>query len=262
MLKKNGLFIFLLLISLIFQMGGEEAKQRKANFFGKFVFYPFIKSLNSMYEIFEIKEENILLSEALAIKQLEVVKLKNTLSYQEYITAQFEVEQTEFILSNIIAYTGNFQEKTLIIDKGTRDGLKRDFPVISTNGIVGKITTVTQNYAIVLPYNHSGFRLGVMLKRNSLQGLLKSDIYGNIAMTMLREGADINVGDTLITSDISNIFPQGFPIGIIDNIQNDNNNTNMKAKILPFEEIEQLDKVIIIKYKKDMSYEKEIDKNR
>ena len=262
MLNKNVLFVILLLLSFFFQMGGTEAREQKALFFSKFVFFPFINSLNSIFEIIEVKEENIQLANALARKQIEIVKLQNALHDQENIKVQFETDQTEFILANVIAYSGNSQEKNLIVNKGSKDGVEKGFPVISTNGIVGKVVIVSRNYSVVLPFNHSTFRLGVMLKRNSLQGLLKSDIYGNVAMTMLRQASDINVGDTLITSDISSIFPKGFPIGVVNNIQPESDGVNMKAMITPFEVIGQLDQIIIVNYKKDISYEEEIDNSK
>ncbi|MFO7896947.1 MAG: rod shape-determining protein MreC [Candidatus Cloacimonadales bacterium] len=258
MLKKNGLFIFLLILTLFFQAGNDESRLRKANFVSNFVYYPFIQSLNSIYELFELKEQAAHLAERLALKQVENAKLYNALDEQKKLDVEFAALSSEFVLAKIIAYRGNFQEKNLIINKGTNDGIRKDYPVISSYGVVGKITLATDNYSIVLPIDHSAFQLGVMLKRNSLQGLLKADIYGNIAMTMLHQGADINVGDTLISSDLSDIFPKGFPVGVVTSLQRANTGVNMLAQIEPFEKINQLDQVVVIKHIKENNYEREI----
>jgi len=262
MLKKNALFLILLICSIVFQLGGIDSRARKANFFSNFAFYPFVQSLNNYYEMLELKEHNQELAQSLAFKQIENVKLHNKLDAQESLDIEFDVLQSEFILANIIAYTGTFQEKNLVIDKGENQGLEIGFPVISPNGIVGKITLASHNYSVVLPLNHSSFKLSVMLKRNSLQGLMTSDIYGNIAMTMLRQGSDIMVGDTLVTSDLSTIFPRGYKVGVVQSIQAGPNSVSMRANIAPFTVVDQLDQVVVLEYKKDMSYETEINKNK
>jgi rod shape-determining protein MreC len=261
MFRKNGLFLFLLVLTLFFQIGDKESRLAKANFISSFVYYPFIQSLNTIYEFIELREQVDHLSEHLAFKQIENAQLYNALDEQKKIDVEFAALQSEFVLANIIAYRGNFQEKNLIINRGRKDGVEVDFPVISSYGVVGKITLATANYSIVLPLDHSAFQLGVMLKRNSLQGLLKADIYGNVAMTMLRQGADINVGDTLISSNLSDIFPKGFPVGIVTSLQRDNSGVNMLAQIEPFEQINQLDQVVVIKYRKEDNYEEEIYRN-
>ncbi len=262
MLKRNGLFIFFVICSIFFQVGGASSRANKANFISKILLYPFVESLNNFYEFLELKEENQELAKELAVKQIENVKLQNKLDAQANLEIEYEVLNSNFILANVISYTGNFQEKNLVLDKGKKQGVELDYPVISPNGIVGKINLVAENYSICLPLNHSSFKLSVMLKRNSLQGLLTSDIYGNTAMTMIRQGSDIVVGDTLVTSDLSTIFPRGYNVGVVKSIQIDTNGINMKANIKPFSVIDQLDQIVIMEYKKDMSYETEINKSR
>jgi len=262
MLKQNWLFIFFVICSIFFLVGGSASRANKANIISKTLFYPFVHSLNNYYEFLELKENNQELVKKLAIMQIKNVKLHNKLDTYANLEIEYDVLNSKFILANIIAYTGNFQEKTLVLDKGKKQGVKLDNPIISSNGIVGKINLVADNYSICLPLDNSNFKLSVMLKRNSLQGLLTSDIYGNIAMTMIRQGSDIVVGDTLITSDLSTVFPRGYDVGVVKSIQIDSDGINMKANIKPFTVIDQLDQIVIIEYKKDMSYETEINQNR
>ena len=139
--------------------------------------------------------------------------------------------------------------------------IKKDYPVISTEGIVGKIITVSQNYAVILPLDHHQFKIGVMLKRNHLQGLLESDILGNTFMTMIPIGSDIELGDTLQTSDISSIFPKGYPVGKVIKLIQSPNKIFMKAEIETFVKPTCLDQVVILHYEKEKNYEREIHRN-
>lgn len=252
------IYIFL---SIILFAGNVEQKLAKANLLNSTLYYPFISSVTKIEEIFGIAEENKYLASQLADKILSVNKLESKLEQYENLNLEFEVANYDFILVDIIAHSGNFQERNFIINKGRKDKIKINFPVISSRGIVGKIISVSQNYSVVLPFNHSSFKLSVNTKKKKLLGLLESDIYGNTVMSFIKLGSEIALGDTIVTSNISNIFPEGFPVGVVNSLYESQDKTHMKASIHPFAETSSLDRVIVLFYEKDKSYESELNLN-
>ena len=260
-MRRNAPLLIYIFFSIILFSGSVEQKLAKANFLSSTLYYPFISSVTKIEEIFGISEENRYLVSQLADKTLSVNKLESKLEKFKNLVLEFEVDDYDFILVDIIAHSGNFRERNFIINKGRKDKIKINYPVISSRGIVGKIISVSQNYSVVLPFNHSSFKLSVNTKRNKLLGLLESDIYGNTIMSFIRLGSEITLGDTIVTSSISTIFPEGFPVGIVNSLYESPDKTQMNASINPFANTSSLDRVIVLFYEKDKKYESELNLN-
>jgi len=259
MSRQNVYYIIFFILALILLIGTTEQRETKAQFLNKTIFYPFANSVRTIEELFKIRKENQQLKTQLAE---ELIKSNNLLNQLEKIEdAKIDYTETEYehVLAGIIGYHGTFEERTLVIDKGSLSGIEVGYPVITKSGVVGKIVSVSLNYAIVLPFNHSTFKLGVMSARNKLQGLLVSDIYGDSYMSLIKLGSDIVIGDTIITSNISSIFPANFPVGRVTLIKEHSNQINMLAKVESFTDPVNLNYVIVLKYKRDNTYETELN---
>jgi len=151
------------------------------------------------------------------------------------------------VQAEIIGISGQYQELNLIVDKGIGSGIQIDDPVISANGIVGKIIQVSSDHSIVLPFSNPRFQLPVMDSRTSVQGILQADISGSIAMNLIKLGSDIAVGDTIVTSNLSRLFPKSYPVGTIKRIRESQDNLFISADINPFTLVENLEHIFILK---------------
>jgi rod shape-determining protein MreC len=253
--RQNILFVLYLLLSFVLLVGGNDHRIKKASFLSQTIYLPFISSINQIESLFKIKELNIELVRINTQKTNEIVKLENLLNKIKNTRIKYETGNLDFILCDIIGYKGHFQERNLILNKGSKDSITQDLPVISSNGIVGKVVSVSLNTSVVLPLSHSTFRLGVMCKRNHLQGILESDIYGRSYMSLIKLGSDIALGDTIVTSNISTIFPKGYPVGVVKKLTETPDEVYMNASVTTFVEPTSLDQVIVLKYQKDENNE-------
>lgn len=242
-------------------MGNNENRLAKAQFLSKTIYFPLINSIQKINSLFDLKEKNQLLSEKLSEHTIRISELENILVKIENSKIDYETGNYSHLLADIVGFKGAFQERCLIINKGKMDNIKLDYPVISNDGIVGKIIAVSHNYSIVLPLDHSRFKLGIMSKRNHLQGIMKSDIFGNSYMTLIKPGSDIKVGDIIITSQISSVFPKGFPVGKVVKLTENPADVFMSAKIQIFINPSELDQAVVLLYEKDESYEEELKNN-
>ncbi len=258
MSRRNVTYLIFLILGFILYLGSLEQRLTKAAFLSKTLFRPLINSINRIDENFNLKSQLKESKQELAKQTIKINGLTNALDKIENANIEYNVEDYDFVLGDIVGYSGLYQEKNLILNKGMLDGVHKNYPVISNQGIVGKIQTVSLNYSIVLPYNHSHFKMGVMSKTNNLQGVLQSDIYGSTEMTMINLGSEISIGDTIVTSYISSIFPKGFPVGVVKGIKESTNKIHMQAAIMGFVDPSSLDQVVILKYQKDKSYEREL----
>jgi rod shape-determining protein MreC len=214
--------------------------------------------LNRVEEIFHIRKRNRELAEKLAEKIITANSLEEDLhTLQRIIQIQedFLWETTKpqsFKISSVIAHRGSRTERTLIIDKGRKDNIEVNYPVISEHGVVGKILTVYPHHAVVLPISNPQFKLGVITAKTNVQGLLESDVYGRMYMNMIRTGAQVNVGDKIVTSSVSTFFPRGYPVGTVTRLIKTPEDVYMKAEITSHANINDLEQVIVLYFKKEL----------
>ncbi|MDD3534002.1 MAG: rod shape-determining protein MreC [Candidatus Cloacimonetes bacterium] len=223
----------------------------KAAFFGKTLFFPFVHSLKAIESNQALQEENFILRSQLTESTLQNLALQNELKeYMDVASVSFITPELEFELAEVIGFSGQFQERNLIVNKGKMHGIAAGSAVISGNGIVGKIVSVTDSYSIILPFSNPRFQLPVMDERTSVQGILQSDIAGTISMNLVKLGSEIATGDTIVTSNLSRLYPKGYPVGTISRIRESTDNLFISAEITAFTLVENLEHVYILKERK------------
>ena len=248
MLKKNLVPLILIVLSLLMLIGSNESRLKKAGWMGNTVFFPFVRSLKAVETRQELKQEVFSLRKRLAETTLENLSLQNELKqYTSAFSITYDVGEVDLVQAEIIGISGQYQELNLIVDKGIGSGIQIDDPVISANGIVGKIIQVAADHSIVLPFSNPRFQLPVMDSRTSVQGILQADINGAIAMNLIKLGSDIAVGDTIVTSNLSRLYPKSYPVGTIKRIRESQDNLFISADINPFTLVENLEHIFILK---------------
>ena len=114
---------------------------------------------------------------------------------------------------------------------------------------MGKVISVCDTYSLILPLNIPLFQIPVMDQSTSVQGILQSDLTGAISMNMIKLGSQISPGDTIVTSNLSTLFPKGYPVGTIERIKESSDNLFISADISPFTQVENLEHVFILNSK-------------
>jgi rod shape-determining protein MreC len=251
MYKKYFLPAILIVISIAMMIGNEDTRASKAAFFGRTIFFPFVHSLKTIESNRSLREENFTLRSRLTESTLQNLALQNQLKeYRGGAEISFNTPEVEFELAEVIGFSGQFQERNLIVNKGKMHQIAAGSAVISGNGIVGKIVSVTDTYSIILPFSNPRFQVPVMDIRTSVQGILQSDIAGTVSMNLIKLGSEIASGDTIVTSNLSRLFPKGYPVGVIRRMRESTDNLFISAEITPFTLVENLEHVYILKERK------------
>lgn len=248
MLKKHLVPAILILLSLLMLIGSKDGRANKARFLGNTVFFPMVHSLRAIETTRALKQEVFSLRKKLAETTLIKLALQNELKqYSEALAISFDTGDTEFELAEVIGYSGQYQERNLIVDKGMGSGIQLGSAVISASGIVGKIILVNADHSVILPFSNPKFQVPVMDSRTSVQGILEADISGTISMNLVKLGSEIVVGDTIVTSNLSRLYPKSYPVGVIKRIRESQDNLFISADITPFTLVENLEHVFILK---------------
>ncbi len=101
-----------------------------------------------------------------------------------------------------------------VIDLGEEDSVFVNMPVLTSKGVVGKISKGFHSHSLVQLITDPNFRLSVMCHRSRFKGMLESWKVGELAGKFPVD-ADIIVGDTLVTSGMGGVFPKGLLVGIV-----------------------------------------------
>lgn len=122
-----------------------------------------------------------------------------------------------YIPARVIKNSVNRQHNFLVIDKGSQDGLEQDMGVISSRGIVGVVSHVSEHYAMIISLLNTQQRFTAELKKSGTFGTLRWDgaDYRRVFLSEIPQHIEISAGDTVVSSVFSLVFPPGIPIGFV-----------------------------------------------
>ena len=146
--------------------------------------------------------------------------------------------------------TGNWFS-TFIIDKGSNDGLKVGMNVLAGGGLVGRITEVGANWSRVLSIIDDTSNVSCMVLTTNdhlmVSGSLANMENGYINFNQLSENAkNVEVGDKIVTSNISDVYLPGIPVGNISYMEKDSNHLSVSGYITPSVNFDHISEVLVI----------------
>lgn len=159
----------------------------------------------------------------LTLKQnLILAYLKNISNFSSF---SLESLENAYIIrkANIISRDYSLK-KYLIIDKGLKDSIMINFPVVTHQGVVGKVIACSDKISVVETFYSSYSRISAKVERNGYLTCVgcKDDI---LYLDYLDDKCDIKENDTIVSTEIGGIFPEGLKIGVVKKIERKENGT-------------------------------------
>lgn len=132
--------------------------------------------------------------------------------------------------------------------EGRKDGIKPGMGVITNNGIVGLVRNVSSNYSTILPIINAASRTSCIIKGKNFPGILtwKSSNPQKMTLEDVPKHANLNIGDTIITSGYSTVFPKGIPIGVIVNFTAETGSATYVIDVALWEDVTNLEYVYVV----------------
>ncbi|MDQ3015602.1 MAG: rod shape-determining protein MreC [Bacteroidota bacterium] len=160
------------------------------------------------------------------------------------------LEPYRIINARIINNSINLRNNHFTLDKGVSDSIRAGMGVISPHGIAGIIDQVGTNYSTAISILHSAARISASIQRNGFFGSLiwKETDPRHMILEAVPRQADIVIGDTIVTSGYSFIYPKGIYIGTVSRywIEGGSNYYTIEVKLQ--EDIARLDQVYVVDY--------------
>ena len=196
----------------------------------------------------ELKKKNTkLANELIEYESLkdEVERLREALNFTE------SKNNYKYVGVNIIGYSGNSLSDGYIIDKGSNDGINKNMVVVSSKGLVGKVTKVASNFDIVQSILNENIAVAVMDQNTrEATGVLQvlSDKKDN-NMTVVYNlpiSSDVKEGDIIITSGLGKIYPKEIPVGTVVSVEEDNVRVMKSAVVEPFVNFNEVEELFVV----------------
>lgn len=196
-------------------------------------------------QVNELTEENSLLAQ----NKYELERLRDLYQLDQ------DYSSYEKIAANVIGKDSGNWFVIFTINKGSKDGIKKDMNVISGGGLVGIVTDVGKDYAKVRAIIDDESSVSVSFANTSDTGIVSGDLKlmddGVMNVTEVLKDAKVTEGDMVVTSKISDKFVPGILVGYVTNIKLDSSELTQSGQIIPVVDFKHIDEVLVITQLKD-----------
>lgn len=211
----------------------------------EFIHSPFQSIRNAFHALThftELSEENEKLilqkQQLLQWRQLALKLEAENISLKELLRFLPD-NKAEFITAPVI-FSNKTDGRSLIIRIDASQKIQKGNLVLGKNGVIGKIVEINEKHARVLLINDPNSRIPVRVEGKNISALVAGDLKGNLKLLYVPQGVFLSPNDRLLTSAEGQIIPQGYFLGTIGDIQDD------QMEVIPSSPLESIDFVIII----------------
>lgn len=176
----------------------------------------------------------------------EYVQINDSLYHQKYI----------YRVADVISNTLHKRNNYITLDLGEKDGIMEEMGVISSKGVVGVVRAVSPNFSTVLSFLHPSSSVSCKIKSTGVTGHLKwtqgSSEEAEISDVLIT--TKVNTGDTVVTSGLSSLFPEGLFLGVITDVKDGAENQSQNILVKLNIEFNKLNKVYVVEnlFKKEI----------
>ncbi len=205
-------------------------------------------------EFDRLKEENELLSERVKELENEIYNAELLKKENEWMRSYLGAKRahTDFVFcdANVIGSDGGGYISSFTLDRGSTSGITAGMPVVTDDGVVGRVTEVGLTFCRVSTIINYDSSIGAYVSRSGAIGLVDGDFElrrdGLCRLEYLEFGADVAVGDKVYSSGLGSVYPRDLYIGEVTEITGDEYNHTKIAVISPAADLEKLSRVMIL----------------
>jgi rod shape-determining protein MreC len=223
------------------QSGVMAVGQKVDNFSSQILAFSEVREENERLrqEVDRLIAENNLLIEA----RQENARLRQLVDLQGLIGQEYDLTAARVSARDI----ENLYQ-TLIIDKGLRDGIRKDMPVINGQGLIGRVINVTDNSSEVLLISDREGAVAALIQQTRVPGVVEGLGPNSEKLQMIHITIDspVEVNQAVVTSGLGGKFPKGLRIGYVTEVIPEGNGLMQRAIIQPFVDFDRLEEVMVV----------------
>ena len=151
-----------------------------------------------------------------------------------------------FIAARVIGREQAAISRTVMINKGSSDGLKNGMPVIAPPGLIGRLVDVSWNVSRVLLLIDENSNIDAIVQRNRTQGIISGAGSRGMILKYISKVQDVQDGDIIVSSGMGGVFPKGWLIGQVIRVDRQEASLFLKIHVASFVDFSKLEEVLIL----------------
>lgn len=200
-------------------------------------------------EYFSLRQENEKLANENAILRNLLRSNYATIPLKVYIRKDtLYKQQYSYTSAKVVNSSVNKRRNFLTLNAGLDKGLRQDMAVMTSDGIVGIISNVSENFSSAMSLLHKDVRVNCQLKKDGSYGPLVWDgvDYRFCQLNDIPTHSKITKGDTVVTSELSGIFPEGLMVGTVESYERRPNESFYTAQVRLSADLKKANHVYVI----------------
>jgi rod shape-determining protein MreC len=164
----------------------------------------------------------------------------------ERLLAMRQASRAEFLTARVVGKDATNWFKTILLDRGNLEGIRRNQPVLAPDGLVGRVVEVTPSSARVQLLTDPVSAVGGLIQRTRVTGIVSGNLGAGARVSYLPLMADVAVGDEVVTSGMGGVFPKGILIGRITSVERKSGALFQEATLQSAVDLSRLEEVLIL----------------
>ena len=179
--------------------------------------------IQSPSDVNRLRQDNARLEAEVARLQAQVIDLQQQVREVQMLSTLLGFVRAnpvnEYVSAAVIGVDTSPFLRYVIINRGSDDGLRRGMPVVTHQGLVGRIASVLPNAARVQLITDASSRINVQLQKSGAEAALYGSLTGEISLQSIPQDAKVEVGDVIITSGLGGDYPSDLIIGQVSGVR-------------------------------------------
>ena len=206
--------------------------------------------LNAPRDVTELVQRNAELEAEVSSLESQIIELQQQLTEYQILSSLLDFARAypeyEYVGASVIGRDPSPFLQYVIINRGSDDGLRRGMPVVTQQGLVGRIARVTAAAANVQLITDPAMQINVRLQPSRERAVLTGSITGDLLLDFISQSAVVNPGDLVLTSGFGGNYPPNILIGQITGVRSQDFDLFQSASVQPVVDFEQLEIVLVI----------------
>lgn len=207
------------------------------------------KFWNTYFYLVNARLENVQLKREVNTLRLENNRHRELLNAYERLKKLLQFRHTiqrPVMPAQVIGRDPTGWFRSIIIDKGSRDGIISTMPVVDSCGVVGRIVSVSPHCSKILLIIDQNSAVDCLVQRSRDRGMVKGLSTEACKLDFVVKSADVAIGDIVITSGLGSIFPKGLPVGTVSGLKERAGELFKDIEIRPSVDFSRLEEVLVI----------------
>ncbi|NQU30071.1 MAG: rod shape-determining protein MreC [Anaerolineae bacterium] len=206
--------------------------------------------LSAPGDVVSLQQRNAELESEISGLQTQVIQLQQQLTDTQVLAALVDFSQSSpesvYKAAAVIGRDPSPFLHYIIINSGSNDGLRRGMPVVTNQGLIGRVDAVTAEAARVQLATDTASAVNIRLQNADTDAVLVGSVTGDLALEMISQDVDIQEGDVVLTSGLGGDYPPDLLVGQIFNIRKRDYELFQQASVQSTVDFSRLEIVLVI----------------